>query len=254
MLKDDGTMEIFNSNIPEGEISIDYNFTKADTYVTPEFTIKTGNGYSYVFGGTFDAVEYNIFADDAAMITPSAFKLRRIIAPNGSEAIFSYGNHLKESRQIISYYTNLTAENENHYHYSSVHYSKAVISVFSSPITHISINGKQMLEFTYIENGHDEDSMISYDNPRGLINNYYQFHYQRPMDLRTITIKNWTRDDIVHITLEKQFVGNAPSRMFLANVNSSTDGKFCFLYDVERENPPYNNTTATDYWGFWNGT
>lgn len=254
MLKEDGTMEVFNASIPDGEISIEYDFIKADRYSTPEFIIKTGNGYRYVFGGTFESVEYNVFADDAAMITPSAFKLRRIIAPNGNEALYCYGHHSKEVSQIMSYYTNMSAENDRHFHYSSIKSHKSVISVFSSPVTQINISGKKMIEFTYTENGYDENSKDSFDNPSGLIGLNYDFYYQNPIDLRRIEVDNWTGDSVCQISFEKDFIGSRPSRMFLSSISSSLDGKFMFSYNTTGMQPPHNNTVATDFWGFWNGT
>lgn len=253
MLRDDGTMEVFNSSIPEGEISIEYNFIKYDTYAAPEFTINTGDGYKYVFGGTFNSIEYNAFAADNAEITPSGFKLRRIIAPNGNEAVFAYGHHLKETRQILSYFTKIDAVSEGSYHYGSVQNNKTVISVFSPPITQISINGKKLIAFSYVENGHDENTTASFDDASSNVNNIYQFYYQKPMDLRKVEVFNWTGSKVTQITLEKQFAGTGPSRMFLTGLDSTTDGKFGFSYHKTTMNPPRNNTKATDYWGYWNG-
>lgn len=251
MFKNDGSMEVFNSSVPEGEITIEYNFTNADTYIAPEFTIKTGDGYTYIFGGTFNTVEYNVFAEDGTSVTPSAFKLRKIIAPNGNKATFSYGHHLKETKQIVSYYTNLKASNEHHFHFSDIMPRTLVISVFSPPIKSIEINGKQLIEFTYVENGHNEDSKMSYLDPNGLITHYYQFYYQKPADLRKINVKNWSGDDVACISLSKSFNGVHPSRMFLTGIESTIEGQFSFYYN-DRGTPPHNNTNATDFWGFWN--
>lgn len=253
MLKDDGTMEVFNSSVPEGEITIEYNFINTETYIAPEFTINTGNGYKYIFGGTFNTVEYNVFEEEGTSITPSAFKLRKIIAPNGNEATFSYGHHLKETKQITAFYTNLQAINDHHFQFSDIMPRTLVISVFSPPVTGIEVNGKQMIEFTYEESGYDEDSKMSYLDPNSNITHYYQFYYQKPADLRKINISNWSGDEVASVSLDKSFIGISPSRMFLTGIGSTIEGQFSFYYNTDGYIPPHNNTNATDFQGFWNG-
>ncbi len=254
MLSEDGTMEVFNSSIPEGEIDIEYDFVKADKYVTPEFTIKTGNGYEYIFGGTFSTVEYSVFADDDVITTPSAFKLRKITAPNGNVAEFQYGNHLKESRQMFSYgaYQSLLPyDREATGRFAPALQRKTAISVFAAAIESINVNGKRMIGFAYVDNGHDEDAPSCYNWPNGYISQYFQFAQPKPMDLRQVKMWNWAGDEVGNVKLEKQFIGSGVTRMFLTSVASSISGKYSFSYD-NRMDPPANDTYDTDYWGFWN--
>jgi len=128
-----------------------------------------------------------------------------------------------------------------------------VISVFAPPVTGIAVNGKPMIGFTYEENGYDEDSKDSYDYPLDPITHYFLFYSQNPMDLRKININDYSGSEVASITFEKLFIGYSPARMFLSSINSTLEGKYTFYYKKGSLGPPHNNTTAMDYWGFWNG-
>ena len=264
MLREDGTMEIFNSSIPECELDVEYNFRghvldeegHVGTRKTPEFTISTGDGYKYIFGGVFNAVEYNAFVTSESLITPSAFKLRKIIAPNGNTVEFSYGHHLKESRLMMSYLSYLLPEDllGNNYHYSSIETRKTAISVFAPPMDTIKVNGKEIVSFDYVETGHDEDANTCYNDYCPQIGNNCNFYHQPPLRLQQIRIVNWSGEQVDNISLEQSFFGNRTVRMFLKGIQSLMQGNYAFLYEAsDAWAPPLNDTKSVDYWGFWNG-
>lgn len=260
MLREDGTMEIFNSSIPECELDVEYNFRghvldeegHVGTRKTPEFTISTGDGYKYIFGGVFNAVEYNAFVASESLITPSAFKLRKIIAPNGNTVEFSYGHHLKESRLMLSYLSYLHPEDlsGNSYHYSSIETRKTAISVFAPPMDAIKVNGKEIMSFDYVETGHDEDANTCYNDYCPQIGNNCNFYNQPPLRLQQIRIVNWSGEQVDNISLEQLFFGNSTVRMFLKGIKSLMQGNYAFQYSAsDTWVPPLNDTKSVDYWG-----
>ena len=106
MLMSDGTFRVFNSDLPSGEVDIEFippTGIRFPGYInTPGFVITLGDGMRYTFGGSVAGIEYSSSYNTASQSTSSlsgsatAFRLVRIEAPNGRYVNLNY-SYYKQS-------------------------------------------------------------------------------------------------------------------------------------------------------------
>lgn len=106
MIGTDGKIHVFNTSGPFGEYSVEANMYKYDRLQTPEFTITTGEGYKYIFGGTLTSIEYNTTESESPNnVTISAWRLRRIESPNGNQVDFVFDSVHQRDISVLKAYS-----------------------------------------------------------------------------------------------------------------------------------------------------
>ncbi len=254
MMKSDGTMEVFDSNIPKGEIKIEYDFTKRSDLPESEIIITTGEGYKYIFGGDYSTMEYSIPATTETYPTVVAWKLRKVEAPNGNYIELIYDPLLAHDIRITNAYTPLISPEytDEFYRYQSIQEISTAVNSLYPIVKQIKVNGKTIYSFDIEEHNYDENSSNCFLDPHNAIKSfgYAAYYSSSPRSINSISIMNYEGELIDTIEMGHFFVGNQVPRMLLSDVRFR-EGKFAFEY--ENLNPPVNDTKSVDHWGFWNG-
>ena len=260
MMGADGEIHVFNSSFPRGECSITIDRDKRDTLWTPEIVISTGDGYEYTFGGTEKSIEYNVTpqGDDGHSITVTAWRLRRMSAPNGNSVEFIYDGRFQREHSTLRSYTNVFQGKGISNTGEAVGYNASSMKVRGSTsyyplLSAISVNGNITARFSYEKNAVDENSEqfficqgCCYDGTLP------QFKYSPTRNLTAIHITNKSRRTIEKIILSKKSSGgNNGTRLLLDSVAGLSFGRYSFKY-ADRRDLPENDTEQVDYWGYWN--
>lgn len=262
MLTKEGSIKVFNTNHPHGEFIVEYDFPYAEPSSNSfsEIRIKTGDGYCYYFGGSMQNVEFSKSSGGSAYCI-SAWKLRKLTAPNGNTIEFEY-DILQADYSIFESYTPFISasvqELTNIFGNKARSYTIPYInSSFHYLISKIKLNDSELITFNYS----DKDA---YENKEDDFNSQLQTWSpdtdQNAYDekcLSSIVVKNTSRNTVEEVKLEHIYTSenNAAPRMFLSKVSSKQSGSHSFEYNNVSSNThlPKNDTYASDYWGYWNG-
>ncbi len=262
MMGSDGKIHTFNSNFPQGECSISIDKDKRDSLYTPEITIATGNGYEYVFGGTEKSIEYNVTpqGDDGQSITVTAWRLRKIKAPNGNLLEFLYDGRFQRDNSTSRSYTNVFSGKGVNSTGEAVGYTASEMKIRGSTsycplIVAISVNGKSLIKFTYEDNAIDENAEqfficqgCCYDGTNPL------FKSTATRNLTGIYVSNTSGREVEKILLSKTYAdGKSGVRLLLESVSGTSFGRYSFKY-ATASRLPENDSEQIDYWGYWNST
>lgn len=279
---------IGSSNIPHGEIEVDFQYMTSHLgYQVTKFEVSTGDGYKYIFGGYFNGIEYNAmnYNYKEETVTPSAWRLTEIIAPNGKNVKFNYAEEDVLAQRSINFscspevygsseaaasfspdyfllYANRTQYN---YYYAPSQIEACFVKRLVPLISSIEVNGKVIIDFLYdINENHEDDtshflSLSSFDQ---------ESYHNVPVTFQSLGtygknltgIQIYRYDEDIQLTydyigLVKSYRASAgTSKMLLASIYGNSIGKYQFEYRIDsRLSLPYNNTLATDHWGYWNG-
>lgn len=138
------------------------NFPMVSSPLLSQITIKTLDGYTYIFGGTFEALSYSLpFNEHLQAPDITKWMLNRVIAPNGRE---------------MRYHYKPIAENDTLKHFT--YHASVIVDVddtesdyFLTDTMHINpfVNTNQSLFYTYVGGCHLEkqpllDSITTSDN------------------------------------------------------------------------------------------
>ena len=255
MMRPDGSMEVFNCSCPKGEISIEYDFTKREGLPEPEIIITTGDGYRYTFGGDYTALEYSIPSTPDSHVTVSGWRLRKIEAPNGSWVDFIHNPLLAHDLRVVSAYTPVIAPelSESFYKYSTPYEVNTTINDFYPVPQRINVNGNTIFDFTMTEHNYDENEHDCFTEKSNVVSTaaYGPYISSFPRSLESIVIKNNDEELIDKYDFNHSFKHAAGIPRMLLSAISGNCGRYIFEY--ENLTPTYNDTRATDHWGFWNG-
>lgn len=263
MLTQDGSVKVFNSDIPSGQISVECTFDSPFPHETSfsEIRIKTGDGYCYSFGGSHNNLEFSKSSGSGnGTFTVSAWKLRKITAPNGKTAEFIYDDFQKDFSIFESYSPEIdtfaagmdTLFGELATSQTLTYTSASIYSLLSE----VRIGDDCPMKFLYsekerTENDNDDFNHTKIEQSMGIYG--YEVDELKLSSIRILNSQNQTVDqiDLNHIyTVD----GSGSPRMFLSNVRSRHNGSHLFSYDINSHTSlPKNDTNGTDYWGYWNG-
>lgn len=275
MMQEDGSFKTFDTSDPYGEVSVEYEMRAShdvNLLRLCKFTIKTGEGYKYVFGASEQSIEYNSnCCKGESSATVAAWKLDTIVAPNGNNITLSYDSNMQRSIDVSYAYTPsvqaaagyeadpgwLFFKNIQSIYGSNVQSEKreAFCTKIWSPLSTISVNGDTVVELIYSEKEHDECSTEHYEKVNYLndavnrVNNMFT-NISSPHKLSQITVKNRDDNPIESFNLTYTCFMN---KFFLSSVSGSKKGRYYFSYNNPNSfDTPANNTTKIDYWGYYN--
>jgi hypothetical protein len=262
MLCQDGTVQVFNTSVPKGEISVSYDFEKKESLLEPEIKITTGNGYVYTFGGDFHALEYSVSGNDTSgpSVTVTSWKMKRIDAPNGSFLTFNFDERHQCDVSVRKSYTPeiLTNIPDQFISYQTSRSVNTVCYSYYPLLTGITVDGIQTVCLDYDNNKESENKDSSFVSQVNIDGGSNAFIYDgTSKNLKRIIVNNHDDEEIDNICFTKEWYGNADfgsPKMFLSSVNGLTFGKFVFNYYIDVDTDlPYNDSQSVDHWGFWNG-
>ncbi len=260
----DGTFAIFNTSVPQGEITIQFTPLAPESSLNvSRFVITTGEGYQFTFGGDFDAMEYaGSNSGNGLSLSVAAWHLTSITAPNGKQVSFHYSeSHRMEKSAGITYSPAVTVTGEppvpGYWSQSSLETIWFTYYSFTPIMSSVSVNGDLFASFHYKNYIIDENARSFFlDSTKVHLDSGYSAldGIAPPSSLESVFFFNHTGDSINEVTLTKTVVGSARSRVFLTGVQTKSMGTHSFSYASlpVGTTVPYNNTGAVDHWGFWN--
>lgn len=274
MILKDGSVRVYNSNVPHGELSV--AITSLNESLTTTISITDAKGYTYVFGESWNNCEtahsrpvgeenlrfsYGTGiltgeeANSAASTTVTAYHLCRIYAPNGRTVTFNYDNW----RQWELFVNKDWFDKGN---FRSMHEETLVSNACSSPLDSIVISDGGSISFAYERKTVNEDSTAFFVsdvlanslNLAGLNGMGYGLDPRaRPLRLASISVYNASDELVDRATLSHSYASSGTPRMFLQSVNCLRTGTHSFEYNLSGFTLPKQDILGYDHWGFWNG-
>ncbi len=281
MMNNDGTLTLTSPTHPQGEFEVIVETTTGLGGISLKFTIKTGDGYEYIFGDSINAREYNTSAvikdecpDETSTAggisgwTDTAWKLTTIKAPNGRTVVFSYKDRPVLTPTVTysySTYTQLIPTSESmptptdsipSWERTNLNYA------YSHPIEHIRIYGvnesitETGIAFSWANkiSAEDETAATNYENGM-LVASYLNVAPQHPHNVKitSITVRNVDNEIVRSLHFDQASIGfsSGPRRMVLTSVFDSKNGRWIFDYDGGSGSLPEFDSRRHDIWGFW---
>ena len=286
MIDFDGQIKSESTSGGAVEVNIN-NYNIVDAYNPPsnntsEISIRTDDGFYYVFGGDYSAMEYTALSwesfNNPAMepstmqvATPvvTAFFLTKIIAPNGRVLTINYDNYVKDTyhkkpRELAKQFNDEELrETRRRYQLSGISSTKFITSGILAAGRNnfgITINNKQIKQIFSLRKLAFIKS-ISVDNKK-VIFNYsnkeknileidktpnvplYGFH-PTPLKLDNVTYSVGAQ---IIDKVDFKYYDNG--RLFLTELQSKRNGKYQFQYNAMTSNAISPLTTNIDHWGF----
>lgn len=264
MLMPDGSVKVFNSDIPHGELSVEFDMSNAAAHDSSEphtsgFVISDGNGFRYYFGSSFPALEFGASYNTVSstlnfpiLFSTTAWHLTRIEAPNGRSIEFNYSSDKQMTRRGAVYHSpekhndegvNIPSRAGHQYSYG-----------WSSVLESISVCGQPLITMSYNDKACDESSSQYFDsypvNPNIAHNSFRTS--TRALRLESIRVDNIDSDAVEQIQLSQCYAESGTPKMFLRSVNTRKGGTHLFDYNLHAITLPLNDTKSTDHWGYWN--
>ena len=240
---------------------------------TSRITIRTNDGYTYIFGGELAALEYSLKLDNPQQELEqeppvvSTWHLSKVIAPNGRTMNYYYSGHggghtVSENLFVFNQYYDLFA---------------AVPQTSIDPNTGqlIHSEGNESIKFSLTKECILDSICISGTHPiriqfqKSLANRMYDHgHYglcEKNYQLNSIIIKSGERvikSAILDYTYQSNII-NSQNRFnwrFLSNVKISGVGNYTFTYNHLAQYPNINIVANAEYnrdfdlQGYWKTT
>ena len=267
----DGTVRVFNSDIPYGQVSVSFadglNVNDC-TYV--EITITTGDGYSYLFTTADKTTSVSLevspsFSPRSTMpvsVSASTYRLSRITAPNGRTVDFSYCSMNTEGvtrvygpTGEVDYSVAVPGQPDiidTYQVFPTVPWSVTQETV--SSLSGISVSGcgtqapAASILFSYSSAPGDEFSSSCFESI------YASLGYPGEQYVLTgISISNASGANVDEFSLSYVRPGYGTPKSFLQSVSGMRIGRHSFEYNLFGYVLPKNDTESIDHWGFWNG-
>lgn len=233
ILLPDGQFSFFGCNNPSGEYEAEFTWDWTQPRVS-SFTMKTGDGFVYVFGEQEYTENRNLCYSDSETEYCSAWKLTRVIAPNGRTVVLTYTNPIAESSYSgvlnVDHKTLITASDNpvnlwqsEDYDINNPRVSMANTDVWACYLQELSVEDEVQILFTYTSDR-----------------------------LSSIVIKNRDEETVRSCDFRYQSQG-AFKHVFLESFSLSTDGRYSFSYYTGNDANPDRDTYQTDLYGYYNG-
>ena len=263
MMLPDGTVRVYNSDIPHGEISVEF-IDDNDFPWDVTITLTTGDGYAYVFGPEGLTEIPSLPGDLPRRISKSVsgYRLLRVTAPNKRSVELHYRD---QSRPLLNprYKTSLNGgflfqgewinENDEGVIETGGDLSWTYIKESFSSIKRVTVHDTTgavtgSILFFYSSPPSNENAAINFDQSD-------QGGFEPGPSTKVIySIEMYGQDGIADaVTLS--YIGSlsGTEKTFLRTVKGMKTGEYTFDYDLSGYILPPNNTQGTDHWGYWNG-
>jgi YD repeat-containing protein len=264
LMLDDGSVRVFNSDLPEGQLDIAFDFQDCIPY---SITIGTGDGYRYVFNKSNRSQTYTespAFAyEPPEAIT--AWSLSIIYAPNGRKAEFGHAMHQRLS-SILQYGSQVSGVfNNNSIDSGGQETSGQISHAAQDSYTFIKDYNYQINRISFKTAGDDYE-------PRTIVFNYApapanEFSSEcflnqdislvgslgAPSILKTIMVYGQDGHIAEKVSLSQFCASYGTPKVFLSGVSTLRGGTWSFDYHLAGYSLPENDTQGTDHWGYWNG-
>lgn len=261
----DGTFQVFNSDLPSGEVSVCLNTGRDPNYPpSTKFIISTGDGTDYTF--SCDGVDQSTDDESYYVSDPShsitSWHLERIDAPNKRYVEFNtisvqdltcitrydnirHGSCTDESPDSSLESSSMDINVQPDLHHTVIQGNRAAISGIS--VREPSETVSASIEFTYRRDGSEFDgSCFEYDEATLLLSAIGK-------NLHSMDVINSNRDTVERWTFGYRSPDAGVGKLFLESANGRRSGEWHFSYDLQGRTLPKNDTQGTDHWGFWNG-
>lgn len=281
MMDIDGTIRIVSNSSGQYRVTMpNSKGSDCNANTQTSFSITTDDGYVYIFGGKYDALEYTAcrwgdFCDgqenyealnnsrDTRYNEVVAFYLSKIIAPNGRELNISYVNTIpddlhRDPTKLLLESSSISSSLWDNYRKQYVIYPSMTakdgqgdlqgcdISYTLNKIALISSisTADQRIDFNYANHSCPYFCLEGHDN------SYYNF--VSGCGAKLTSVSRWNlysgrqkeRTDLNYNTVN--------SRLLLKSVTNTNFGR----YDLDYYSPQTFNKSLTidiDKWGYWNG-
>ena len=273
VIMQDGSVRVYNANVPHGELSVRvYSINEA---LTPTIEVTTAQGYVYTFGdGDIETAHSRPAGDEnlrftyglglpgivslpagVTSTTITALRLSRIQAPNGRRVQFNYA----PIRQWELFVNTDWFDKGN---FRSLHEETVVSNACSSPMGSVVLSDGSRIDFSYEQKQFDEDASTYFNSQyagdseilsdlRGLQS--YWFDPKSPSRrLNRITVHNASGDLVDSLVLSHKYAQSGTPKMFLKSVSSLRSGTYSFEY-YDAYTFPKQDHLGYDHWGYWNG-
>ena len=219
-----------------------------------QITIKTNDGYTYIFGGELSTIEYTISAKNThqpmlqSIPTISTWHLKQIIAPNNRHITYHYKSGVENLLLFNEYYDWFvgTSTNPDYINVSKMKYNMVKECVLES----ISVSGNQHLTVKFISS---LDSHRKYNHSHySLCNcNYMLNSIEVVSDERVLK-----RANLSYMHMSSGANGEYCNWRFLSSVKISGVGEYTLKYD---HSTPYPNLYTPEeayheeanFYGYW---
>ena len=283
MMGHDGEIYVWDC-VGSGSIEIDLEGVPHQPYYqsvpkNSEIRIITGNGYTYVFGGSRHNLEYyypsgSATSDGVGIVdapTIVAWYLSKIIAPNGRVVNFEYDSSDPTPSSFEWYHTDSFKGDCYVANITPSSYREAVYSYLAMPypigknwywasvaneepayqlmrtafLKSLAFDTGDSIKLTYGK----KEKVDIHDDP----NKYYIPTALRLDKISVIENQGQIVKEALFTTSYKGLLGR--ERLFLDKITIVGEGDYTFEYAlrVNNENLPSTTTRTVDYWGFWKG-
>lgn len=261
MFMPDGSVRVFNSDLPHGEVKVEFAPYGGGPRSTDEtywctFSIITGDGTRYEFGRRYESIDYSKSVNthsstNIPSVSATAFHLDRIIAPNGRIMEFHYSSAKQVSVSGTRSYS--PKYEGNKYNKDSELVKSKTFSYFSVP-EEVTVDGDVLISFDYGDKTTNECSETYFDDsaPSAYPTPLPWISLSNPKRLSSIEVHNGIGDVVEKADLFQIYASSGTPKMFLSSIGMLRGGRHSFDYDLNRMFPK-NDCKETDHWGYWNG-
>ena len=254
----DGSVRIYNSDLPFGEVSVRFTDGMSATGMV-KITIQTGDGYQYEFSpeGITETPDLYWESSDIIFRSVSSYRLDKITAPNGRTVSFSYsrGHSPTMSPRYPTQLDGVSntygyAEEQNHQGYFTTEYGLKwlMIKEAQAKLGLITVSGGPEIVFHYSEAPGDENAAPSFEQ-----SGQGRYEYLGHPQILTSMAMYGTDGLADSVSLSYLKAPSGTPKSFLQTVTGLKSGRYSFCYDLVGHTLPANDTQGLDHWGYWNG-
>ncbi len=235
ILGPDGTVHVFDTNFPAGDLSIEFVLAW-EAPGNSSFILRTNDGFRYDFALHENTSSVNQGYADSEITTTSAWKLTKVTAPSGRTAVLTYNSpHDRVShgvslnidhRHTFDGTTHSRPWQDAQYMIDHPEVSDTYTTVQEKSISSITISGGCTISFSY-----------------GNASSEYA--------LQSITVKNAANTTVRSCSLTQSGSG---THRFLKSITIPGEGTHSFSYFNENDSFPDYHTKAVDLYGYYNGS
>ncbi|MBQ4201785.1 MAG: hypothetical protein II648_05770, partial [Bacteroidales bacterium] len=231
----DGTVRVFDTNFPSGDLSVEFDWD----WTSPgesAFILRTNDGFRYDFDLQEEASSMNQGYSGSQVTSTSAWKLTKVTAPSGRTVVFTYNTpHDRSSHGVsINVDHRHTFDGTNHsrpwqnaqYLIEHPEISDTYNTVQERSLAAITVSGCCTISFSYGTSAEE-------------------------YALQGITVQNSAGVTVRSCSLTQTGSG---THRFLKGVTLSGEGTHYFSYYSEDGSYPAYYTRAVDMYGYYNGS